>query len=240
MKLTQTRIEGLKCPPAKRDMLVFDGEQRGLGVCASHGGRQQHFIGAIHLPWAQAPRSAWLICSAVSLAKARDAVRAIMGDVAKGIDPAAERKKADAEARRKAAHEALTLCGAAIGLANPASGRASGRAMPPRPCGRCAMPFLGISIFPLSILTGRRSSELLDAMARKGSVAMAARTAAYGKAAYGWAVKRGALFANPFLNLPVARASQSASACCPTTSSPLSGAQRTAPGRSTASFGFSS
>jgi integrase len=31
---------------------------------------------------------------------------------------------------------------------------------------------------------------------------MAARTAAYGKAAYGWAVKRGALFANPFLNLP--------------------------------------
>ena len=45
-------------------------------------------------------------------------------------------------------------------------------------------------------------------MARKGSVAMAARTAAYGKAAYGWAVKRGALFANPFLNLPVAPAPQ--------------------------------
>ena len=48
--------------------------------------------------------------------------------------------------------------------------------------------------------------KTLDAMARKGSVAMAARTAAYGKAAYGWAVKRGALFANPFLNLPVAPA----------------------------------
>jgi integrase len=33
---------------------------------------------------------------------------------------------------------------------------------------------------------------------------MAARTAAYGKAAYGWAVKRGAVSVNPFLNLPVA------------------------------------
>jgi len=33
--------------------------------------------------------------------------------------------------------------------------------------------------------------KTIDAMARKGSAAMAARTAAYGKAAYGWAVKRG-------------------------------------------------
>jgi integrase len=33
---------------------------------------------------------------------------------------------------------------------------------------------------------------------------MAARTAAYGNAAYGWAVKRGAIEGNPFLNLPVA------------------------------------
>jgi integrase len=41
-------------------------------------------------------------------------------------------------------------------------------------------------------------------MARKGSTAMAARTAAYGKAAYGWGVKRGALSINPFVNLPVA------------------------------------
>jgi hypothetical protein len=41
-------------------------------------------------------------------------------------------------------------------------------------------------------------------MARQGSPAMAAQTAAYGKAAYGWAVKRGALSVNPFVNLPVA------------------------------------
>jgi integrase len=40
-------------------------------------------------------------------------------------------------------------------------------------------------------------------MARKGSVAMAARTAAYGKAAYGWGVKRGVIEGNPFVNLPV-------------------------------------
>jgi hypothetical protein len=41
-------------------------------------------------------------CSAISLAVARSAVQAIMGDVAWGLDPATDRK-------RKAAHDALTL-----------------------------------------------------------------------------------------------------------------------------------
>ena len=41
MKLTQRRIEDLECPAGKKDMLVFDDEQRGLGVrvTASGGGK---------------------------------------------------------------------------------------------------------------------------------------------------------------------------------------------------------
>jgi hypothetical protein len=31
-KLTHNRIAGLKCPEGKRDMRVFDDEQRGLGM----------------------------------------------------------------------------------------------------------------------------------------------------------------------------------------------------------------
>ena len=57
--------------------------------------------------------------------------------------------------------------------------------------------------FPAADLDRATAVKTLDAMARKGSAAMAARTAAYGKAAYGWAVKRGALSTNPFSNLPV-------------------------------------
>jgi hypothetical protein len=106
VKFTQTRIESLKCPPGTRDMLVFDDKQRGLGVRATAGGgktylAQYTFHGQSRIPLGP--------CRAVSLAKAHDAVRAIMGDVAKGIDPAVERKNAIAEERRKAAHEALTL-----------------------------------------------------------------------------------------------------------------------------------
>jgi Arm DNA-binding domain len=100
MKLTLNRIDILKCPEGKRDMLVFDDEQRGLGVRVTASGGKTYLA---QYNWhGQKRRIPLGSCSALSLAKARDAVRAIMGDVARGIDPAAERKKAKA-------HEALTL-----------------------------------------------------------------------------------------------------------------------------------
>ena len=100
MKLTQNRIAGMKCPAGRKDKLVFDDEQRGLGVRVTAPGGKTYLA---QYNWhGQKRRIPLGSCSALSLAKARDSVRAIMGDVAKGIDPAAERKKA-------AAHEALTL-----------------------------------------------------------------------------------------------------------------------------------
>src|ERR1700730_10772580 len=107
MKLTLNRVDGLKCPEGKRDTLVFDDEQRGLGVrVTARGGKTYLAQYSFHGQKRRVPLGS---CSGVSLAKARDAVRAIMGDVAKGIDSAPERKNAACEARRQALHEALTL-----------------------------------------------------------------------------------------------------------------------------------
>jgi integrase len=44
---------------------------------------------------------------------------------------------------------------------------------------------------------------VLDKLAKQGKTAMAGRTAAYGRACYHWAVKRGSVSANPFQNLPL-------------------------------------
>jgi integrase len=200
MKLTQTRIEGLKCPPEKRDMLVFDDEQRGLGVrVLASGGKNFLAQYTFHGQKRRIPLGS---CSAVSLAKVRDAVRAIMGDVAKGVDPAAVRKNAAADARRKAAHEALTLAALlsdwqALHLANkrPRYAAEAVRAL--------RNAFARYLDLPAAGLDRATCVKTLDTMARKGSASMAARTAAYGKAAYGWGVKRGVIEANPFLNLPV-------------------------------------
>jgi integrase len=200
MKLTQTRIEGLKCPEGKRDMLVFDDEQRGLGVRVTASGGKTYLA---QYNWhGQKRRIPLGNCNAVSLAKARATVRTVMGDVARGVDPAAERKKAAAEARRNAAHEALTLSTLlsdwqALHLASkrPSYAAEAVRAL------RSA--FSRCLDIPAADLSRTMIVKTLDAMARKGSAVMAAQTAAYGKAAYGWAVKRGALSVNPFSNLPV-------------------------------------
>jgi integrase len=200
MKLTQVRIDSLKCPPAKRDTLVFDDEQRGLGVRVTASGGKAFL--AQYTFHGQKRRIPLGSCSRVSLAKARGAVCAIMGDVARGIDPAAERKKAAAEARHMAAHEALTLSALlsdwqALHLASKRP-RYALEAVRAR---RNALPrHLAL---PAADLDRATIAKTLDILARRGSASMAARTAAYGKAAYGWAVKRGTIEGNPFLNLPV-------------------------------------
>jgi integrase len=194
MKLTLNRIDILKCPEGKRDMLVFDDEQRGLGVRVTASGGKTYLA---QYNWhGQKRRIPLGSCSALSLAKARDAVRAIMGDVARGIDPAAERKKAKA-------HEALTLSALlsdwqALHLA---SKRPKYAAEAVRALRNAFSRYLDL---PAADLTRAAAVKALDAMAMRGSPAMAARTAAYGKAAYGWATRRGSLSSNPFLNLPVA------------------------------------
>jgi integrase len=168
-------------------------EQRGLGVRVTARGGKTYLA---QYNWHGQKRRVPLgSCSGVSLAKARDAVRAIMGDVAKGIDPAAERKKA-------AAHEALTLSALlsdwqALHLA---SKRPRYAAEAVRALRNAFARYLDL---PAADLSRATAVKALDAMARRGSVAMAARTAAYGKAAYGWGVKRGALSENPFASLPV-------------------------------------
>ena len=45
--------------------------------------------------------------------------------------------------------------------------------------------------------------RILDGLAKDGKHAMAARTAAYGRACYQWAIRRGSIEANPFAALPI-------------------------------------
>ncbi|CAJ0853448.1 hypothetical protein AMST5_00648 [freshwater sediment metagenome] len=201
MKLTLTRIDGLQCPAGKRDMLVFDDEQRGLGIrVTASGGKTFVAQYSFHGQKRRIPLGS---CRAVSLAKARDAVRAIMGDVARGIDPATERQKAAAETRRKAAEEAYTLAtllddwqSLHLTTKRPRYAAEAVRAL--------RNAFRSYLEMPATDLARAHVVKIVDALARRGQPAMAARTAAYGKAAFGWALKRGTVTVNPFVDLPLA------------------------------------
>jgi hypothetical protein len=78
----------------RKDRLVFDDAQRGLAVRVTATG------GRTYLCQYTLNRQKWRVplgsCSALSLSKAREAAAAVMGDVAKGRNPAAERKEAAA------------------------------------------------------------------------------------------------------------------------------------------------
>jgi integrase len=201
MKLTQRKIENLECPAGRRDMMVFDDEQAGLGVRVTASGGKS-FLAQYTLAGAKR-RVPLGSCNAIPLAKAREAARAILGDVAKGRDPAGDRVQKAMEAKRKAARDILTLDAligqwASLRLADK---RASYAAEAVR-----ALRFAFVKQLPLPAADLERAVvvRVLDKLASDGRTAMASRTAAYGRACYQWALKRGVLHGNPFANLPLA------------------------------------
>jgi hypothetical protein len=195
MKFTQNRIEALACPVGRRDMMVFDDEQAGLGVRVTSAGGKT-FLAQYTL--ARLKRRVPLgSCSAISLASAREATRAILGEVAKGMDPAAKRKQALQEAKARAEEEALTL-GILIDrweAGHLAEKRAGYRVEATRALRFAFKSKLGK---PAADLDPGMVKREVHSIAAAGKLATARLTTAYGRACYGWAIGAGLLEANPF------------------------------------------
>jgi integrase len=186
VKLTQRRIETLECPAGKKDALVFDDEQRGLGVRVTKGGGKTYL--AQYTVAGSKCRIPLGSCRAISLAAAREAVQAILGDVAKGRDPAAE---------------ALTL---GVLIDRWETGHLAGK----RPRYAAEAPralrfaFKKHLAAPATDLTPKAVKATLNAIVDDGKKATARLTGAYGRACYGWAIGKDLLVENPFAGLKLA------------------------------------
>jgi integrase len=213
MKLTEYRIERLSVEPGRKDMLVFDGEQRGLAVRVSkNGGKSFLCQYTLNGHKRRVPLGS---CDALSLAGARSAASAIIGDVAKGKDPAADRKLTIAAERARRDRERLTLralitdwerehlstrrtryAAEAVRALNHAF--ADHLDTPAEDLDRAAV------VRALDALKRRQRAKGVDGTHQRKGVAIVGRTAAYGRAAFSWAIKRGVLSDNPFSMLPIA------------------------------------
>jgi integrase len=214
MKLTERKIEKLAAEHGRRDRLVFDDAQRGLAVrVTASGGRTYLCQYTLHGHKWRVPLGA---CSAVALSKAREAAAAIMGDVAKGRNPAADRKAAAAAERARRTRNRLTLrvliddwnrhhlTGRRPSYAVEAV-RALHYAFADQ-LDDAAEDLDRVAVVrALDALTRRRKRSDGDGAHKSKGAAMTGRTAAYGRAAFAWAVKRGALSVNPFADLPIAK-----------------------------------
>jgi integrase len=214
MKLTERKIEKLTTDRGRKDRLVFDEAQRGLAVrVTASGGRTYLCQYTLHGHKWRVPLGA---CSAVALSKAREAAAAIMGDVAKGRNPANDRKEAAAAERAKRARNRLTLrvliddwrrlhlAGRRASYAAEAV-RALHYAFADAVDDAAEDLDRAAVVRALDALTRRRKRKDGRALDKPKGTAMTSRTAAYGRAAFAWAVKRGAVRVNPFADLPIAK-----------------------------------
>lgn len=201
MRLTERDIDGLACKSGQKDKLFFDDMQRGLAVRVTAAGSKtylcQYTIGG------SKKRVPLGSVDALSLAKAREAVAAIMGDLAKGHDPAAQRKAEAAERKAKDARDGFTL---SVLISDwerlhLSTKRGSYAVEAVRALKNGFVKYLDL---PAADLDRKAVVKVADGIAASGSATMAGRLVAYGSAAYGWALKRGSLSVNPFLTVPVA------------------------------------
>ena len=223
LHFTDTLVANLGCPAGQKDKLFFDDEQKGLGVRVTQSGGKVFIVQWTDPATGQKRREVLGASGAITLDQARKAASAHRGDVAKGLDPRAERlakaeaarqaKEAAKEAVRQAREaamaakqeaafslERLVTDWAAIGLAKrrPRYKAEAVRAL------RYAFPKDWTR--PASALTKARIVTIQDALTKEEKHASASRLAAYGRACYAWAVKRGTLPANPFQGLPAGAA----------------------------------
>jgi len=200
-KFTDRLLAGLKLDPGRKDRLVFDTECRGLGVRVTPRAR------AFVLQWTdpktkrkiREPLGVW---GNITVQQARDAARARLGDVAKGINPRAERLRAQEEAERERATAALTFDKLVSDweTLHLTERRDRYRVEAVRAI-RHAFPDLMKR--PAARIKREDAVNALDELVKDGKAAMAGRTLAYARAAFRWAQKRGKVPVNPFQGLPI-------------------------------------
>jgi integrase len=201
-KMTEKAIAALSAPDGKREAWLSDAEVVGLRVRAMAGGK------TFYAAWTdratgERRRERLGTWGAITLDQARHAARAILGDVAKGIDPTTVRHERREAAEAAKAEAALTLAAliedwAALHLAHR---RPRYRAEAVRALRHAFADHLRK---PAARLTKAEVVAVLDRLSKDGHASMAGRTLAYGRACYAWAVKRGRLPGNPFAGVPVA------------------------------------
>lgn len=220
-KLTDRFLAAFAPLPGAKDRLTFDTETRGLGVRAyivaerlADGTRRPKVERMFLIQWTdpatkrkvREPLGLW---GAITLEKARTAASIRLGRVAAGFDPKAEREARKAEDDRRRAEAARAKAEAAFTLEALIAdwARLHLAARRPRYAAEATralrLAFKAHLDRAATALTHEAVVGVLDGLTGAGKAATARLTLAYGRACYGWAVKRRRLAVNPFAGLPV-------------------------------------
>ena len=211
MRLTERKIQKLATEHGRKDRLVFDDAQRGLAVrVTASGGRTYLCQYTLHGHKWRVPLGA---CSAVAVAKAREAAAMSWATWQRAGTRRPNARSAAAERARRTRNRLtlrvliedwnrLHLAGRRPSYAAEAV-RALHCAFADRLDDAAEDLDRAAVVRALDALTRRRRRKHGASADKPKGAAMTGRTAAYGRAAFAWAVKRGAVHTNPFAALPV-------------------------------------
>src|SRR5262245_25102047 len=108
-KLTDRFLAALKIEDGRKDRLVFDTLCPGLGVRLTRRGTRTLLVQWTDPATKRKVREPLGVWGSLTIEQAREATRARLGVVAKGIDPKVEEMRRRAEAERERAEAALTF-----------------------------------------------------------------------------------------------------------------------------------
>jgi integrase len=204
-KLTDRLLISLQVPEGRKDRLVFDAQCPGLAVRVTTKGTRTFLVQWTDKLTRRKVREPLGVWGSITIEQARSAARVRLGEVAKGLDPVADRNDKRAAAERGKAELALTLDAllsrwADLHLSNRRP-RYAAEAM--RSVRFAFAKQLGE---PAARLSRAQTVAVLDEIVANGNPVTAGRTMAYARACYSWAEKRGMVPQNPFRNLPVSAA----------------------------------
>jgi integrase len=202
-KLTDRFLATFTVEHGRKDRLVFDTACPGLGVRVTAKGTRTFIAQWTDPATRRKVREPLGVWGNLTIEQAREAVRARLGAVAKGIDPKAERLRQRAEAERERAETALTFDALieewkALHLAHrrPRYAAEAERAI------RSGLP--GLLKRSAARISRADAVNALDQIVKAGKAVTAGRTMAYARACFAWGKRRSKVPENPFADLPIA------------------------------------
>jgi integrase len=200
-KLTDRFLAALSVDKDRKDRLVFDTVSPGLGVRVTAKGTRTFIVQWTDPITKRKVREPVGIWGSLSIDQAREAAKVRLGQVAKGINPRAERLKAEKDRERAEAalsFEALVDEWSQLHLAHR---RKRYREEAQRVIKHT---FVDLLKRPAARIARAEIIDVLDKLVRSAKAVTAARSPAYARAAFNWAAKREKVPRNPFVGLPVA------------------------------------
>ena len=207
MKLTDENILDSVCPPGRKDVMFFDDTLPGFGLRVTAKGKRI-FIAQYNVGKTKRRTVLGEYGADLTVAEARKRATKLRGQMLEKRDPVAERKAtlaatlaAEAEARAKAARDAYTVDKLITDWTNHhlATRSESYRLRVPRDMRAALKKWLAV---PADTLTRTDSVRVLDTVKSGSGPVAANRLRAVSRACWSWAVKRGALAANPWEATP--------------------------------------